>query len=96
MAGVTSDEGWLLAMGLIPEMRTQLSVELFLRAVSAMRTQFHNIDPNEVSDHYIKNMNKCVSTEGCVEPTLRGFIGYMSDLSLRQTICQKWTKCLLL
>ncbi|CAG2166539.1 unnamed protein product, partial [Oppiella nova] len=57
MAGVTGDEGWLLSMGIIPEMRTQISVELFLRAVSAIRTQFHNIDPNEVSDHYIKSIN---------------------------------------
>ncbi|CAG2169389.1 unnamed protein product [Oppiella nova] len=57
MAGVTGDEGWLLSIGIIPEMRTQISVELFLRAVSAMRTQFHNIDPNEVSDHYIKSIN---------------------------------------
>ncbi|CAG2112822.1 unnamed protein product, partial [Medioppia subpectinata] len=59
MAGVVKDEGPLLTRALFPEMTEQL----FHKVVRDLSREYHNIDVNEVCDHYLKGVHKTNSSQ---------------------------------
>ncbi|CAG2119368.1 unnamed protein product, partial [Medioppia subpectinata] len=63
IAGATKDEGPSLADILIPEIRSELTVELFVKAVRDLSREYHNIDVEEVCNHYLKGIDKTNSSQ---------------------------------
>ncbi|CAG2117930.1 unnamed protein product, partial [Medioppia subpectinata] len=63
IAGATKDEGYLLSRGLIPEMRSQLTEQLFRKAVGVLSDKYRNIDVDKVCDHYLNGVHKTNSSQ---------------------------------
>ncbi|CAG2112560.1 unnamed protein product, partial [Medioppia subpectinata] len=63
MAGVVKDEGPLLTHGLFPEMRSEMTAQLFYKVVRDLSREYHNIDVNEVCDYYLKGVHKTNSSQ---------------------------------
>ncbi|CAG2106965.1 unnamed protein product [Medioppia subpectinata] len=58
MAGLTRDEGHMLAVALYPQLRAQnFDVNAFKQLVSALNPVYHNIDPDKVVAHYLRDID---------------------------------------